>query len=584
MIRDTRSFETQVVDAVRSINRAMGGNPSTTPAVSDQNQYEVQLINALKGIAGTLNGTGLSLSGGGGGDPSGYVKAKEFQDLARRVSRLEDESFFRLVDGNVTLKDGYSNLWVPGWLAAGGVGSGGGGGAGALKDLSDVYHDSTGVLRANGDPVANGDVVVYDSTNQRWVASAGGGGGGTGTVTGIKVGNTSYSPDVSGVVSLPAYPSGTVTRVALSVPTGFSVSGSPVTSSGTLAISFASGYKLPTTSKQNEWDAKQDAIADLAAIRSNAANGNTAYGWGDHAQAGYAMASDLAALSARVAAVENWFEVVTVGGSATLKLNPDYAGLWAEGWMSAGGVGSGGGGGGATTLSGLSDVMISNRATGDVLSFDHGVGKWVNVPKSTYLSGYATQSWVQGQGYLTQHQSLDGYVTLSTAQTITGSKTFSGANILSGADGTNSIGAETTRFNTAYIRNVYLSYLSFRDGTTPTTERGGIGFGDGYASITVNGSQSGSYMFYRDYGLFHNGNGDVPCGRSDHRWENVYSVDGNLSGDLAMASTSEITIGPVTISYDATNKALHISGTDNNQVIGLYCDGFVAAGGVQSNS
>ena len=48
--------------------------------------------------------------------------------------------------------------------------------------------------------------------------------------------------------------SGTVTSVALTAPTGFSVSGSPITSSGTLAISFAAGYSLPTTTKQGQWD------------------------------------------------------------------------------------------------------------------------------------------------------------------------------------------------------------------------------------------------------------------------------------------------------------------------------------------
>ena len=51
-------------------------------------------------------------------------------------------------------------------------------------------------------------------------------------------------------------PSGTVTSVGLTVPTGLSVSGSPITSSGTLAISLASGYSIPTTTKQSEWDAK----------------------------------------------------------------------------------------------------------------------------------------------------------------------------------------------------------------------------------------------------------------------------------------------------------------------------------------
>mgnify|MGYP003307191064 CR=1 FL=1 len=49
-------------------------------------------------------------------------------------------------------------------------------------------------------------------------------------------------------------PSGTVTSVGLSVPTGLQVANSPITSSGTLAITYASGYSIPTTSKQTNWD------------------------------------------------------------------------------------------------------------------------------------------------------------------------------------------------------------------------------------------------------------------------------------------------------------------------------------------
>lgn len=55
-------------------------------------------------------------------------------------------------------------------------------------------------------------------------------------------------------------PSGTVTSVGMSVPTGLSVSGSPITSSGTLAVTFQSGYSIPTDTKQGQWDAKQDAL------------------------------------------------------------------------------------------------------------------------------------------------------------------------------------------------------------------------------------------------------------------------------------------------------------------------------------
>lgn len=48
---------------------------------------------------------------------------------------------------------------------------------------------------------------------------------------------------------------GSVTSVSLAVPTGFSVSGSPVIGSGTLSLTFAAGYSLPTIVRQSGWDA-----------------------------------------------------------------------------------------------------------------------------------------------------------------------------------------------------------------------------------------------------------------------------------------------------------------------------------------
>lgn len=86
----------------------------------------------------------------------------------------------------------------------------------------------------------SGQVLATKSTldGMEWITVSGGGGG-----------------------------SGTVTSVGATVPTGFSISGSPITGAGTLAISYAAGYSLPTTAKQGQWD--------------------TAYGWGDHASAGY---------------------------------------------------------------------------------------------------------------------------------------------------------------------------------------------------------------------------------------------------------------------------------------------------------
>jgi hypothetical protein len=70
---------------------------------------------------------------------------------------------------------------------------------------------------------------------------------------------------------------GTVTSVDMSVPTGLSVSGNPITSSGTLAVTFSAGYSIPTTTSQTNWD--------------------TAYSWGNHASAGYALDSAVVKLT-----------------------------------------------------------------------------------------------------------------------------------------------------------------------------------------------------------------------------------------------------------------------------------------------
>jgi len=63
--------------------------------------------------------------------------------------------------------------------------------------------------------------------------------------------------------------SGTVTSVDMSVPTGFAISGNPITTSGTLALTFSAGYALPTTIKQSNWD---DAYTFVGAFPSQTGN------------------------------------------------------------------------------------------------------------------------------------------------------------------------------------------------------------------------------------------------------------------------------------------------------------------------
>jgi hypothetical protein len=73
---------------------------------------------------------------------------------------------------------------------------------------------------------------------------------------------------------------GTVTSVAMSVPTGLSIAGSPITGSGTLAVTYTAGYAIPTTASQTNWDtAYTDRLKwDGGATGLVAATGRTSLG------------------------------------------------------------------------------------------------------------------------------------------------------------------------------------------------------------------------------------------------------------------------------------------------------------------
>jgi len=82
-----------------------------------------------------------------------------------------------------------------------------------------------------------------------------------------------------GTFKVPTGGTGTVTSVAMSVPTGFSISGTPITTSGTLAVTMTAGYFIPTTTEQTNWNtAYTNRIATFTTTGSSGAatfSGNT---------------------------------------------------------------------------------------------------------------------------------------------------------------------------------------------------------------------------------------------------------------------------------------------------------------------
>lgn len=91
----------------------------------------------------------------------------------------------------------------------------------------------------------------------------------------LTINGVSYDLSADRSWSIASPGGGSVTSVAMTVPTGFSVSGSPITSSGTLAVTFASGYALPTTVKQSNWDDAYTFVSNFPSQTGN--NGKFLY-------------------------------------------------------------------------------------------------------------------------------------------------------------------------------------------------------------------------------------------------------------------------------------------------------------------
>jgi hypothetical protein len=167
-------------------------------------------VTANNFIAGTANGS--------------YIKIGPI--------RIEYEQSTNSLKVYNTSANTVANLYATGGISSLGIGSGGSGSSGTLHNLDDVdIDDST---------LHSGQILVYRNTH--WV--------------------NEDMPTPGG--------GGTVTSVGMSVPTGLLVSNGSsqtITSTGTFALTMATGYEIPLTADVNK--------------------GVTAYGWGNHATAGY---------------------------------------------------------------------------------------------------------------------------------------------------------------------------------------------------------------------------------------------------------------------------------------------------------
>lgn len=134
-------------------------------------------------------------------------------------------------------------------------------GQGTITTLGTI---TTGVWNGTDVPVsAGGTGLSTISALSLWVANS------ANTITEVTPGAGQSVRINAGNTAWEAYTpaTGSVTSVAASVPTGLTISGSPVTTSGTLAIALDTGYVIPLQSTLNGF--ANTALSNLASVAIN---------------------------------------------------------------------------------------------------------------------------------------------------------------------------------------------------------------------------------------------------------------------------------------------------------------------------
>ena len=326
----------------------------------------------------------------------------------------------------------------------------------------------------------NGQVLMYNSSTGKWYNGTVQSGGG-GTVTSIKAG------------------------------TG--LTGGTITTSGTIALS-------------------QETLAAID-------NGVTAYGWGDHAQAGYLTSSAISDMATKT-------------------------------WV------------------GQQGYLTSSALTG------YATQPWVQQQgyiTASALTGYATQQWVQRQGYLTSvsFSNLTSHPTTIEGYGITDAKIQNGTITL----GNNSI---TPLTNHQAVSGTFWGQSWSNGGTVNGSIAAGSNGGviEQFHCIELN--NAGSLSGYGGYIDFHyNGSAadyttrliESEAGVMLIQAKNSASPYGDKVVGLKIGSNvtgeSYVQIGNVQLVYDATNNALKVQKGDGTAA-NFYATGGVSALGFGSGS
>ena len=383
----TGAFSIQIASSTQS------GYLSNTNWITFNNkQNALTLTNIGTSGAATLIGSTLNIpiygSGGGG---SGSVT---------NVSVVTANGFAGTVATSTTTPAITLSTTITGLLK----------GDGTSISAATAGTDYQSALTGTGLVLSTGGTISYITNNStNWNTAY------TNRITSLTTtGSSGAATLISNVLNIPEYTAAGLGAIAttrtISTTTPLQ-GGGDLSADRTLSILQASSTQDGYLSSANwvTFNGKQNALSGTGIVKStagtisyltdNSSNWDTAFGWGNHASAGYLLASTAA--------------TTYTPQSRTLTINSTTYDLSANrSWTIATG---------ATNLDGLSDVVLTTPVTGDLLQYNIS-NQWVNVPLSSLTSVGAGNGLSISTGNVILGGTLDLNTTINTYKTSTASQ------------------------------------------------------------------------------------------------------------------------------------------------------------------
>lgn len=325
---------------------------------------------------------------------------------------------------------------------------------------------------------------------------------------------------------------GTVTSVDMSVPTGFAISGNPITTSGTLALAFAAGYSLPTNTTQANWTtAYNDSI--------------TAFSYNTSTGVLTLTQQDAGTLTA----------TVTLQPFTTDNLTQGSTNLYDK----------------VVSLTGAGTTVVTGTYPNfTITSNDQHVGTVTSIETTAPITGGTitstgtigiTQSGASSDGYLS---STDWNTFNSKEPALTkGNLTETTSSVLTITGGTGAVIGSGTTIAVSQASSTTSGYLSSTDWTTFNNKQSALTFTaplvntSGTVTITQSGASTDGYLSSTDWNTFNSKEPALTKGNLTEATSAVLTITGGTGAVIGSGTT-------IQVAQSSSTTSGYLSSTDWN--------------------